>query len=75
MCVCLCVHVCSPFVLALSKKRKAAALCRKERSLHDGPVDDGLDVVLSVSRVDDSLAFGVLVDVVLGQLKAHIRCH
>lgn len=30
---------------------------RKKKSLHDGSVDDRLDVVLSVSRVDDPLPF------------------
>lgn len=42
-------------------------------SLHDGSVDDRLDVVLSVSRVDDPLPFGILFNVVLGEeLKAHV---
>lgn len=42
-------------------------------SLHDGSVDDGLDVVLSVSRVDDPLPFGVLFDIALcKELKAHV---
>lgn len=48
---------------------------RRERrtSLHDGSVNDGLDVVLSVSRVDDPLPFGVLLDVALcEELKTHV---
>lgn len=45
-------------------------------SLHDGSVNDGLDVVLSVSRVDDPLPFRVLFDVILREeLKAHVRRH
>lgn len=48
----------------------------KWKLFHDGSVDDGLDVVLSVSRVDDPLPFGVLFDVALcEQLKAHVRRH
>lgn len=47
-----------------------------QRSLHDGSVNDRLDVVLSVPRVDDTLPFGVLLDVALSkQLKAHVRGH
>lgn len=46
------------------------------RSLHDGAVDDRLDVVLSVPRVDDALPLGVLLDVALcKQLEAHVRGH
>lgn len=49
---------------------------RSQRSLHDGSVNDRLDVVLSVPRVDDTLPFGVLLDVALSkQLKAHVRGH
>lgn len=49
---------------------------RSQRSLHDGSVNDGLDVVLSVPRVDDTLPFGVLLDAALSkQLKAHVRGH
>lgn len=46
---------------------------KKKESLHDGSVDDGLDVVLPVSRVDDPLPFGVLFDVALcEELEAHV---
>lgn len=49
---------------------------RSRGSLHDGSVDDRLDVVLSVPRVDHTLPFGVLLDVALGkQLEAHVRGH
>lgn len=54
---------------------KAGGKRERERrtSLHDGSVNDGFDVVLSVSRVDDPLSFGVLLDVVLcEELKTHI---
>lgn len=45
-------------------------------SLHDGPVDDGLDVVLPVAGVDDALPLGVLLDVaLLEELEAHVRRH
>lgn len=48
----------------------------RRRSLHDGSVDDRLDVVLSVPRVDDALPLGVLLDVALRkQLEAHVRGH
>lgn len=47
-----------------------------QRSLHDGSVNDRFDVVLPVSRVDDTLPFGVLLDVALRkQLKAHVWGH
>lgn len=46
---------------------------RKWTSLHDGSVNDRLDVVLSVSRVDHPLSFGVLFDVILcKELKTHV---
>lgn len=42
-------------------------------SLHDGSIDDGLNVVLSISRIDDPLPFGVLLDVVLREeLETHV---
>lgn len=45
-------------------------------SLHDGSIDDGLNVVLSISRIDDPLPFGVLLDVVLREeLETHVWCH
>lgn len=45
----------------------------KRASLHDGSVNDRLDVVLPVPRVDDPLPFGVLFDVALREeLKAHV---
>lgn len=45
----------------------------KETSLHDGSVNDGLDEVLSVPRVDDPLPFGVLFHVVLSEeLVTHV---
>lgn len=48
----------------------------KRVSLHDGSVNDGLNVVLSVSRVDDPLPFRVLFDVILlEELKTHVRRH
>lgn len=48
----------------------------QQTSLHDGPVDNGLDVVLSVAGVDDALPLGVLLDIaLLKELKAHVRRH
>lgn len=45
-------------------------------SLHDGSIDDRLNVVLSISRIDDPLPFGVLLDVVLREeLETHVWCH
>ena len=38
---------------------------REKPLLHDGSVNDGLDVVPSISRVDDPLPFGVLLDAAL----------
>lgn len=46
---------------------------KKWTSLHEGSVNDWLDVVLSVSRIDDPLSFGVLFDVTLcEELEAHV---
>lgn len=54
-------------------KERCKAGKKKWMSLHDGSVNDGLDVVLSVSRVDDPLPFGVLFDVGLcEELKTHV---
>lgn len=53
-----------------------AARLRTGPSLHDGPVDDGLDVVLPIAGVDDALPLGVLLDVaLLEELEAHVRRH
>lgn len=55
---------------------RAAAHLRVGPSFHDGPVDDGLDVVLPVAGVDDALPLGVLLDVaLLEELEAHVRRH
>lgn len=44
--------------------------------LHDGSVDDRLNVVLPVPGVDDPLSLGGLFDVLLCEdLKAHVRRH
>lgn len=57
----------------MKKERLESRRRRKWTSLHDGSVNDRLDVVLSVSRVDDPLPFGVLFDIVLREeLKAHV---
>lgn len=43
---------------------------------HDGSVDDGLNVVLSVFGVDDPLPLGVLLHFLLvEELEAHVRRH
>lgn len=48
----------------------------KRASLHDGSINDRLDVVLSVPRVDDPLPFRVLFHVILREeLKTHVRRH
>lgn len=56
--------------------RLRAGPAAQRPSLHDGPVDDGLNVVLPVAGVDDALPLGVLLDVaLLEELEAHVRRH
>lgn len=65
------------------QSRRPAGLCwvngmesiwtKKWTSLHDGSINDGLNVVLSVSGVDDALPFGIVFCIILREeLKAHV---
>lgn len=65
ICSCLSLPQVGDLEMRGGKQEEREREKRKGTSLHDGSVNDGLDVVLSVSGVDDSLPFGVLFDVVL----------
>lgn len=55
------------------RARRTAGGVELRTSLHDGSVDDGLDVVLPVARVDHTLPLRVLFDVaLLEELEAHV---
>lgn len=63
-------------VVDASSSSQTGGVEKNPPSFHDGSVNDGLDVVLSVPRVDDTLPLGVLFDVVLGEdLEAHVGRH